>query len=237
LAVIFLMTFHAEFRERYLAIVDELLEHPMADFFSKPVDPIADEVPDYFDVIQHPSDLGTVRTKLSNDRYRSLQEFKRDVNLIWENAATYNGRPSLPVYIADELSRVFQKRMSVLEDPPVDAWINDFLKARSVLCKLFRSAPKGLAFTLAKTRPVQDAEVPRKRTRVSQQDLCFFRDAERLFSARPALRDRMLRVVKDAEPTIDTDAPGFVLDLASISSRTLNILKLWIAEVSTEKAE
>jgi hypothetical protein len=231
------MAFPPDSREKCLAIIDDLLAHPMAGFFSKPVDPIADEVPDYFDVIQHPSDLGTVRTKLSNDRYRSLQDFKRDINLIWENAATYNGRPSLPVYIADELSRLFQKRMSVLEDPPTDAWINDFLKARSVLCKLFRSAPKGLAFTFAKTGPVEDVEVPRKRTRVSQQDLSFFHESEALFSERPSLREGMLKVVKDAEPSIDTDTPRFMLDLASISSRTLNILKQWIAEVRAQKPE
>jgi hypothetical protein len=228
------MSFRAEYREKCVAIVDELLSHPMADFFSKPVDPIADEVPDYFDVVQHPSDLGTVRTKLSNDRYRSLQDFKREVNLIWENAATYNGRPSLPVYIADELSRVFQKRMLVLEDPPVDAWINDFLKARSVLCKLFRCAPKGLALTFAKTLPIEDVELPHKRTRVSQQDLSFFREVEEFFGERPELRERMLKVVKDAEPAVDTETPGFVLDLAAISSRTLNILKQWIRDVRAE---
>jgi hypothetical protein len=110
--------------------------------FHESVDPIADEIPDYLDIIQHPSDLSTVRTKLLNNRYRSLQEFKRDMNLIWENAVQSSGHQSLPAFIADRLSKIFQKWVTDLEEISTDQWINNFLKARSALCKTHQEPHK-----------------------------------------------------------------------------------------------
>ncbi|KAJ6410208.1 hypothetical protein OIU84_009661 [Salix udensis] len=42
--------------------------------FSEPED--LDELPDYLDVIEHPMDFGTVKKKLSNGAYGSLELFE-----------------------------------------------------------------------------------------------------------------------------------------------------------------
>ncbi|KAF3942141.1 hypothetical protein ABW19_dt0206708 [Dactylella cylindrospora] len=51
------------------------------------------EAPDYFNIIKHPMDLGTVMKKLKQLAYKSKKEFIDDVNLIWQNCLQYNADP------------------------------------------------------------------------------------------------------------------------------------------------
>ncbi|EAY03796.1 Bromodomain containing protein [Trichomonas vaginalis G3] len=132
-------------RLKCLEILDNLRKHPISEMFAKPVDAEADGVPDYYDVIKNPSDFSTVRNKLTTFQYKTFDEFKRDVNLIWENAIQYNTKQSFIALIAEELSRQFQKQLWQFESPPTEQWINDFLRARVTITKLFRNPPTGVA--------------------------------------------------------------------------------------------
>ncbi|KAL1535168.1 hypothetical protein AAHA92_31253 [Salvia divinorum] len=69
-------------------ILDRLQKKDTYGVFSEPVDP--DELPDYFDIIKHPMDFGTVRKKLDCRAYKNLDELEADVNLICSNAMQYN---------------------------------------------------------------------------------------------------------------------------------------------------
>ncbi|KAF9676398.1 hypothetical protein SADUNF_Sadunf09G0134400 [Salix dunnii] len=71
-----------------LFILDRLQKKDTYSVFSEPVD--LDELPDYLDVTEHPMDLGTVKKKLSNRAYGSLELFEEDVFLICTNAMQYN---------------------------------------------------------------------------------------------------------------------------------------------------
>lgn len=62
-----------------------------AMFFIAPVDPVALNIPTYPDVIKHPMDLGTMESKLKNDKYPSVQAFADDLQLIVDNAEKFNG--------------------------------------------------------------------------------------------------------------------------------------------------
>ena len=227
--------FKREYKAQCLKIIDELFSHPISEVFQEPVDPIADEVPDYLDIIQHPSDLSTVRNKLLSDQYQTLQDFKHDVNLIWDNAVAYNGRPSLPAFIADELSKIFRRRFSVLEEPSSDQWINDYLKARSILCKLFRNAPKGLSsLGYAQDQVSAGTRDPAKRYKVADEDYELFQSVSEYFKD-PTLQTRLLQIVSENEPGIDVSGNTFSLDLTLLSPRTMKLLKSWILEVKAEK--
>ncbi|KAJ3172730.1 Transcriptional activator spt7 [Geranomyces variabilis] len=56
------------------------------------------EVPDYYDVIKHPMDLGTMTTKLERHQYMSKKEFSDDLALIWNNCLQYNLHPPDNIY-------------------------------------------------------------------------------------------------------------------------------------------
>ncbi|KAJ7454601.1 hypothetical protein B0H11DRAFT_261161 [Mycena galericulata] len=55
------------------------------------------EVPDYYDVITNPMDLGTMLKKVKQKQYKSKREFKDDLDLIWSNCFTYNATETHPL--------------------------------------------------------------------------------------------------------------------------------------------
>ncbi|KAJ0702096.1 putative chromatin remodeler Bromodomain family [Helianthus annuus] len=75
-------------RKILLFILDRLQKKDTHAVFSEPVDP--NELPDYHDIIKHPMDFGTVRSKLDGGLYSNLEELESDVYLICSNAMQYN---------------------------------------------------------------------------------------------------------------------------------------------------
>ncbi|CAN8252870.1 unnamed protein product [Cochlearia groenlandica] len=69
-------------------ILDKLQKKDIYGVYAEPVDP--EELPDYHDMIEHPMDFSTVRKKLSNGSYHTLEELESDVLLICSNAMQYN---------------------------------------------------------------------------------------------------------------------------------------------------
>lgn len=55
------------------------------------------DVPDYYNIIKVPMDLGTLMKNLKNIQYKSKAEFARDVMLIWDNCLTYNADAAHPL--------------------------------------------------------------------------------------------------------------------------------------------
>lgn len=71
-------------------IVQKLLKSDKEGFFSHPVDPIKLQAPDYFDIIKHPMDLGTVASNLQSKVYQDFDEAADDVTQVFKNAMLYN---------------------------------------------------------------------------------------------------------------------------------------------------
>lgn len=67
-------------------ILNLLRKEPKAHIFLTRVS--KKEAPDYYDVIKKPMDLGTIGKKLH--LYRSIEDLKADLDLIWNNCLTYN---------------------------------------------------------------------------------------------------------------------------------------------------
>lgn len=56
------------------------------------VDPVsAEDAPDYHQIVQNPMNLSTVLEKVKSGEYATPAEVEADVELIWKNAALYNG--------------------------------------------------------------------------------------------------------------------------------------------------
>lgn len=235
---------NADLKEKCLKILDELVSHPISTVFQEPVDPVLDEVPDYFDVIKEPSDLSTVRERLLSNKYSNLQEFKREVNLIWENAVTYNGKTSYPAYIADQLSKIFSKQISMLEDQNYEHWINEFLKARSILFKLFHNPPKSIESTAAsksKSSSVMNnsnfqfsdsffTEVPIDfHENDIQKDIQFLNENKQIFQ-NPRMYSKLVNILSQNDPPISVPESAQTLNLSEISMKTMRKLKSLIIE-------
>lgn len=92
-----------------LEILQELMAHEYGWVFNTPVDPLALNIPDYFDVIKNPMDLGTIKTQLQSGHYETPEEFAADVRLVWNNALTYNEQDNEVHLLAKEFQAAFEQ--------------------------------------------------------------------------------------------------------------------------------
>ncbi|XP_022750494.1 transcription factor GTE8-like [Durio zibethinus] len=96
-------------------LLKRLMGHQCGWVFNQPVDIVKLNIPDYFTVIRHPMDLGTIKKKIASGAYASPLEFHADVRLTFSNAMTYNP-PSNDFHVmADTLNKFFEVRWKNIE--------------------------------------------------------------------------------------------------------------------------
>lgn len=72
-------------------VLRKVLNHADAYFFRSPVDPVADGLPTYHEVVTQPMDLGTVKTRLRvPGHYAAASEVLFDCRLTFANALLFN---------------------------------------------------------------------------------------------------------------------------------------------------
>ncbi|KAG8501647.1 hypothetical protein CXB51_004660 [Gossypium anomalum] len=91
------------------------VEHKHGWVFNSPVDVKGLGLHDYYSVIKHPMDLGTVKTRLSKNWYKSPREFAEDVRLTFQNAMTYNPKGQDVHVMAEQLSKIFEGKWASIE--------------------------------------------------------------------------------------------------------------------------
>jgi len=97
------------------ALLNRLKAHQFGWIFNTPVDVVKLNIPDYFTIIKHPMDLGTVKSKIVSGEYLSPLGFAADVRLTFSNAMKYNPPGNDVHSMAETLSKYFEVRWKVIE--------------------------------------------------------------------------------------------------------------------------
>lgn len=97
----------AKLKTSCLEVLKGLQSHQHGWVFNSPVDPVELGLPDYFEVIKQPMDLGTIRKKLENGCYHSLDDFHDHVHITFDNAMLYNPEGSVVYNMANEMKMKF----------------------------------------------------------------------------------------------------------------------------------
>nr|XP_002126456.1 bromodomain adjacent to zinc finger domain protein 1A isoform X1 [Ciona intestinalis] len=90
-------------------ILSELIKHKESWPFLDPVS--KKQVPDYYDIIKKPMDLGTIHRKLKNVQYQSPSDFIADVDQIFLNCHEYNEARSVVARSATHLQIYFDGKL------------------------------------------------------------------------------------------------------------------------------
>ena len=85
--------------------------------FTKPVDPVALNIPTYFDVIERPMDLGTMETKIKAQQYPSVAAYVTDFEQIVANTRKFNGEAHSVTRNAYNLMPWFEKTLKAIPGP------------------------------------------------------------------------------------------------------------------------
>ncbi|KAF5096703.1 hypothetical protein D0Z03_001564 [Geotrichum reessii] len=78
--------------------------------FLDPVDPVALNCPNYFDIVKHPMDLSTIQKKYSGNEYDSADEFEADIRLMFNNCYKFNPEGAPVNLMGHRLEAVFDKK-------------------------------------------------------------------------------------------------------------------------------
>lgn len=82
---------------------------------------------DYYDIISHPMDLSTVRSKLERGVYYNKAQFANDIRLMFDNCYQYNGEGSKVARIGRRLQAIFEKIFA-----KINGCVNDYDCAQTV---------------------------------------------------------------------------------------------------------
>lgn len=96
-------------------LLGRLMSHQFGWVFNTPVDVVKLNIPDYFTVIKHPMDLGTVKSKITSGIYSCPLGFAADVRLTFSNALTYNPPGNDFHFMAETISKYFEQRWKGIE--------------------------------------------------------------------------------------------------------------------------
>lgn len=95
-------------------VLGKLMNHKYGWVFNKPVDVRKLKLHDYYTIIKHPMDLGTVNDRLSKNWYKSPMEFAEDVRLTFNNAMKYNDKGQDAHIMAQVLLKLFEDNWAAI---------------------------------------------------------------------------------------------------------------------------
>ncbi len=98
-----------EEESKVLSILDSLDKDPLSYEFRVPVDVVGLNLIDYYDYIKYPMDLSTVKKKLKNKEYVTIQDALDDIQQIWINCKIYNPEGSEFHKLAEVLEKQTRK--------------------------------------------------------------------------------------------------------------------------------
>ncbi|XP_050209338.1 transcription factor GTE7-like [Mercurialis annua] len=97
-------------------ILSKLMKPKFGYIFNSPVDVQGLNLHDYFDIIKHPMDLGTVKKKMAENAYDSPVDFAADVRLTFSNAMKYNPKGHDVYTYAEQLLLRFEELFRPIRD-------------------------------------------------------------------------------------------------------------------------
>ena len=97
-------------------VLEPVWNHQFAWPFHAPVDTIKLGIPDYFDFIKKPMDLGTIRERFDNNYYLSSDEAVADFNQVFENCYTYNPEDHEIRIMCKVVERFYHSKMAKLPE-------------------------------------------------------------------------------------------------------------------------
>ncbi|KAK1940619.1 Histone acetyltransferase [Phytophthora citrophthora] len=135
-----------ELKSRLMPLLQKLMDSEYGWTFNNPVDPVQWNIPDYFDIIKCPMDLGTIKKRLENEHYNSVEAFAGDVRLVFENCIAYNSSTNKFNIAAKQLLASFNKSLAALKNQLEKQLFKRCEQRREEMCQLcggdsFKFAP------------------------------------------------------------------------------------------------
>ena len=128
--------------EQMLAIVETLYSNPLFELFLHSSS--WKDIPEYTKIIKNPMDLDTIKKKLKAKAYKSIDQWKFDVEIIFQNAKVFNKGLTLYVNLAIKCQEIFQNLYDNSKLVPKNKSKLEYSKLFKDLEALFSKAPSSI---------------------------------------------------------------------------------------------
>ncbi|XP_076944756.1 transcription factor GTE4-like [Bidens hawaiensis] len=214
------------------SLLQRLMKHKHGWVFNEPVNAKLLGLHDYHDIIKHPMDLGTVKSRLAQNFYKTPGEFADDVRLTFHNAMTYNPRGQDVHVMAEQLSDIFEERWVVIESDWNYGPVHQTPVARNVNNNprtLDRSQSMGLPF-MARPKPPSFAPVrtpvpkkpkardPNKRDMTIEEKQKLSANLQSLPSEK---LDSIVQIINKSNTSLSQNDDEIEVDIDSVDAETL----------------
>ncbi|CAL9081796.1 unnamed protein product [Musa textilis] len=194
-------------------LLKRLMTHHYAWVFKEPVDVEKLNIPDYYTVIKHPMDFGTISTKLASGVYPSPQGFAADVRLTFTNAMTYNPPTNSVHIMADKLSKFFETRWKTIE--------KKLAAADAVVKKEIQAVKPEFSSSKRKMPPTDDNNPVPKRTKPKMMDEEKQSLTRLLESLLADLPDHIIDFLRRRSGNVNQSSDEIEIDIESFADDTL----------------
>jgi len=96
------------------AVLTKIMSHEASRAFREPVNWREMRCFDYPKVVKNPIDLGTIQKRLLALKYKSAEEFSRDVRMVWANAKLWNKKNTIFYATAASCNDMFEASLQSL---------------------------------------------------------------------------------------------------------------------------
>jgi hypothetical protein len=145
-----------------LDVVNELLEFNVSECFTISAEALVEHLAGYSRQVARPIDLLQIRRKLIERSYSKYSEFSEEVELVWENAISYNGASSAAGLCALFLRSKFRERTRFMTDDEAADWVSG-LKFFSAVCARLHNGIREAIANGPAPDPEPEAEPEEKR--------------------------------------------------------------------------
>eukprot|EP00002_Diphylleia_rotans_P014304 TRINITY_DN2788_c0_g1_i2.p1 TRINITY_DN2788_c0_g1~~TRINITY_DN2788_c0_g1_i2.p1 ORF type:complete len:642 (+),score=182.77 TRINITY_DN2788_c0_g1_i2:107-2032(+) len=187
------------------AVLRDIRANPNSPPFLDPVDPVALNIPDYPTIVKHPMDFGTIKKKLQARQYADLDDFAKDVRLVFDNCRLYNLADSIIVKMCNVLSEIFETRWAKKPQDPSFAKVS---ASDAVATKA--AAPS----TVESVDPSEKAKLREDIMSLTTEQQCQFADL--LVKSNPSLNQ--------------TDGDEIEIDIDEIDGATFRVLQAFVRD-------
>ncbi|PSR87504.1 Transcription factor like [Actinidia chinensis var. chinensis] len=214
------------------ALLTKLMQQQYGWVFNTPVDVVKLNIPDYFTVIKHPMDLGTIKSKIATSEYSSPLDFAADVRLTFSNAMTYNPRGNDVHFMADTLSKFFEVRWKLIEKKLPKS--SNSLQEKSRLHEdkeRVKSMPPSKKRKITSRQKINPEPVTRIMTNVEKQQL-----SREMESFQGELPDNIVEFLREHSSNgMETGEDEIEIDIGDLSDDTLFTLRKLLDDFLQEK--
>lgn len=130
---------------RCLKVMDKLKRRKISELFIKPLDQVCDNLPaDYSQKIIKMIDLTIIRENLVNGIYNTVYDWKKDINVLWENCFNIFMNNDPQYLIAKELQETFNKLSELISDNPASDWESKLIILKDNFSTLSKNGPTSI---------------------------------------------------------------------------------------------